>query len=37
LYFVDEFDAHRAHDLVIADRAMGELAGREFARVVLII
>jgi hypothetical protein len=37
LYVVDELDAHRAHDLVIADQAMRELAGREFARVVLII
>jgi hypothetical protein len=38
LYVVDEGRcAHGAGDLVVADQDMGELAGREFARVVLII
>jgi hypothetical protein len=37
LCVVDEVDAHRAGDLVVADQDRVELAGREFARVVLII
>jgi hypothetical protein len=37
LRLVDEIDAHRAHDLAIADEHMREIAGLEFVRVAFVV